>query len=612
MSARANNRVSPALALACALFASCAARASEQVGLTADGTFIQPYFEETIALDIDRSRVAVRFEGPVDALERALMDAGLPSRIEAHALAGWWIATFEGAPARAGDVVDRLASLQETSVFPFVAPIFRDTNDLVQIPTPYVLVRFNDGLSRAEMRTTLTGAGATAEIELDFAGMPGLTRAGLTSTNGFDVLSSCLTLRARDDVLFAEPDWIFTARHAFAPNDPGFVNNLVWGIHNFGQSGGVDDMDMDGPEAWDLTTGDAGVLVVVIDTGIQMSHPDLNMGPGRDFTFDSTGGNPGNRCDNHGTAVAGCISAVIDNGLDTVGIAPGCRVASARVGAAVVTTPCGLSWSGLTSWTVSAIGWAEDIGARVTNNSNSMPITQSVAQAYLDTASNGIIHFASAGNDGDDDIHFPALVYSVNAVAALDRTGARWTGSNWGTGLEFSAPGAAIHTTDRTGTSGYLPSDTVILDGTSFAAPYAAGVAALAFAVDPALTGYTVGKLMEASSIDLGTGGYDTDFGYGFVNAHRAAHAANPTHTWVDFDYPYDGDGTFLSPYDTLAEGIALAPSGRAVIVRAGISRETLTVDRALRIEAFDGVVRIGSTSGARSHVGVGSNEPRR
>ena len=135
-------------------------------------------------------------------------------------------------------------------------------------------------------------------------------------------------------VIFAEPNMVFTGIGGFIPNDPGFPN--CWGIHNTGQFGGTPDMDMDGPEAWDLTTGDASTRVVVIDTGVQQDHPDIHQRSGADVTSDGPGdGGPVNDCDNHGTAVAGCVSAIINNDLGTVGIAPDCQSASVRTGCLV-------------------------------------------------------------------------------------------------------------------------------------------------------------------------------------------------------------------------------------------------------------------------------------
>ena len=110
------------------------------------------------------------------------------------------------------------------------------------------------------------------------------------------MLADANALVALPEVRFAEPDMIFTGRGEILPNDPGFSN--CWGLHNTGQSGGTPDMDLDGPEAWEVTTGDASTIVLVIDTGVQQNHPDLNQIPGTDTTSDGPGnGGPISACE---------------------------------------------------------------------------------------------------------------------------------------------------------------------------------------------------------------------------------------------------------------------------------------------------------------------------
>src|SRR5262249_45829005 len=129
---------------------------------------------------------------------------------------------------------------------------------------------------------------------------------------------------------------------------------------------------------------------------------------------------------------------------------------------------------------------------------------------------------ASAGNDATNLIWYPASLPGVNAVAALQEGGGLASFSNHGTGLAFSAPGTLIYTTDRTGASGYTNGDYVFSGGTSLASPYAAGVAALVLSVNPSLNATNVEQIMQQSSVDLGSPGYDTTYGWGLVNAYNA------------------------------------------------------------------------------------------
>jgi len=273
-------------------------------------------------------------------------------------------------------------------------------------------------------------------------------------------------------------------------------------------------MDMDGDSAWDTHQGDSTIKVLILDTGVQQDHPDINQLPGADFTGQGGGGGPVNGCDNHGTWVAGCVSAKINNSLGTVGIAPGCKVLSARP--FISNIPCNGSWSADYLWTVDALDWGEMQGARVSNNSNSYGGTSSAMDAkYLSTYNNGMVHFASAGNDNTSNIAYPAEIPVVNAIAAIQPNGNKASFSTYGPGLDFSAPGENIYSTAR-------GSDYSFVSGTSFASPYSAGVAALILSQNPGLTSVQVEDIMKCTSKDRGATGYDLIYGWGMVNAENA------------------------------------------------------------------------------------------
>ncbi|HKE01386.1 MAG TPA: FG-GAP-like repeat-containing protein, partial [Planctomycetota bacterium] len=134
----------------------------------------------------------------------------------------------------------------------------------------------------------------------------------------------------------------------------------------------------------------------------------------------------------------------------------------------------------------------------------------------------GIAHFACAGNTGASTLAYPASLSSVNAVAATTNTGAVAAFSNSGVGMDFSAPGQDVFTTDRTGIVGFSLGDTVLASGTSFSSPYAAGVAALVLSVSPSLNAVQVEQILKGSCVDVGAPGYDLASGFGVVNAARA------------------------------------------------------------------------------------------
>lgn len=480
------------------------------------------YFKERRELPLDSARLAVRKRlGAADDIATTCSRAGvLAPENQALPIAPWFVI---GNPAtdRSSDAIERrLDALAKSADLAFVSPVYIGSDGGPVIVTPTLVVGFANSIDDKQARAILENVGAGTVQERDWAGMRGVYRIQSNSRRGDQVLSASNALAARPEVRFAEPDMIFTGKSEIIPNDPLFPQ--CWGLHNTGQSGGTADMDMNAPEAWDITTGSPSIITVVLDVGVQQNHPDLNQIPGSDFTGQGGNGGPLNACENHGTAVAGCISAIINNAIGVPGIAPNARVASARTFVGNL-SPCNGTWTAQGSWTVNALAWAQSIGARVTNNSNGYGFSSSAIESMYDqTHTNGIVHFASAGNDASTTITYPASVPVVNAVAALNRNGNLASFSNSGVGIDFSAPGQSIVTTDRTGSDGYAGGDYATVDGTSFASPYTAGVAALVFSKRPTLTAPEAEQLLQATCRDIGNPGYDTTFGWGFVNAGAA------------------------------------------------------------------------------------------
>ena len=361
-----------------------------------------------------------------------------------------------------------------------------------------------------------------------YSHIPNLTLVNMENVAFMEPAMS--TLLMNPNVEFVEQDKVFVAQQTeVIPNDSGF--SQCWGHRNTGASGGLVNFDMNTTNAWDITQGAASIRVLVFETGIQQDHPDINQVAGRDFTTGAVngvaGGGPSNSCDNHGTAVAGCISGIINNSIGTVGVAPNCKVISAKVGIAV--SPCNGSWQGQTSWTVNAINWGIANGVRVTNNSNDYGAeSTAMTNAYVAARNAGVVNFASSGNSGNMTIGFPARSTGVVAVGASSRNGQRASFSSYGSKLAFVAPGQSIYTTDRTGSSGYGTGDYTTIDGTSFSSPYAAGVAALILSVNPSLSAAQVESIMQTTCRDIGAAGFDTLTGWGMLNAETAVRAALP------------------------------------------------------------------------------------
>jgi hypothetical protein len=495
------------------------------------------YFGERRPLQLDLQRIAVREDRSALA---ALQKYGIrPDEGERIFLPGWHLVSLNLPATEDADMESVIAQMAENPSLDFISPVFVGSDGGHIVLMPEIFVGFQEDLEPKQMEQIISASELMSVLALDYANMKNVCFLNTEFRNGFDVLRAANALAALTEVRFAEPNMLFRGEASLLPNDPAF--SQCWGIHNTGQSGGIVDMDMDGPEAWEFEKGDSSVTVVVIDNGVQQDHPDLNQRPGTDTTNDADSigdGGPVNSYDNHGTAVSGCISAILNNETGVVGIAPECKIASARAHIAYNNQRITVS----SGWVINALSWAESIGARVTNNSNIYSIESSaLAAKYEQTRNSGIIHFAAAGNDPAKPVAFPAKLPSVNAVGGLNRYGDVSSHSTGGSELAYVAPGEWIHTTDRTGSDGYGNGDYATFNGTSFASAYAAGVAALILSVDSTLTSNDVEAILEDSCTDLGILGYDTDFGFGFVNAFEAVKSAGQTQSFTIFN---DGSET--------------------------------------------------------------------
>ncbi len=553
-----------ALAMCVGLVAVCSGQlaspafADDALG-TGPDAFFRYYHKQRLDLALDASRVAVK-AADAASVGKALATAGVAGATVTDAnIKGWFLTSLGKAltPAELDALVAKLAADPGVEM---VSPVFLDNFGGPMFVCGDLMVGFDAGTPAAERDAIIKDAGSPGTLKVrDYT--PGVDRLTPASRNALDVLAAANALAMRGDVAFAEPDWAFTVREALIPNDTFFGN--LWGINNTGQSGGTADQDMDGPEAWDITTGDNAVIVTVIDVGTELTHPDLNLAPGADFSGNGTNGGPFNSCDNHGTAVAGCVSAIINNGVGVVGIAPGCRVSPAKCFNSNLA--CDGSGSTAASWTVDALNFAQANGHRVTNNSNAYGgMFAEIDAAYQNTRDAGLVHFAATGNNGGGTISYPASIPVVNAVGAVDRNGNRASFSQHGPGTDFTAPGVDIDTTDRQGAAGYVSGDYVTASGTSEASPYAAGVAALVISRAPALTANQVETIMRNTAVDRGAPGLDDEYGAGFVNAFAAVQAAGivpPTNDDCGNAIDVSAGGTFNGTL-TAASNDGTAPCG--------------------------------------------------
>jgi len=263
--------------------------------------------------------------------------------------------------------------------------------------------------------------------------------------------------------------------------------------------------------AWDSAQG-AGVIVAVLDSGIDASHPDLagNLVPGYNFYDGNT--NTADVC-GHGTKVAGSAAAVTNNAAGVAGVAGQAKIMPLRI--AYNTSGTCYGWL---SDIANGVTYAADHGARIANISYAaMPATASVVSAASYMKSKGGLVFVSAGNLNKDEGYTPTT--SMIAVSATDSADNRSSFSSYGAFVSLSAPGSGIYTTVQGGTYGAV-------NGTSFASPVAAAVGALVMSANPSLTAAQVENILFSTAVDLGAAGRDIYFGYGRVNAAAAVAAA--------------------------------------------------------------------------------------
>lgn len=276
-------------------------------------------------------------------------------------------------------------------------------------------------------------------------------------------------------------------------------------------------------QGWRVESGKgAGVVVAVVDTGVDYSHPDLQNRMVAGFDFVNADDDPADD-HGHGTHVAGIVAAEPDNGKGIAGVSWGASIMPLKV-----CPPEG----GCGSFEVAAaIAYAVQGGAKVVNLSlagagGGCPTEFQLAAALA--GARDVLLVAGAGNSAGDGnpVMYPAACegfVGVGATAPDDR----WAPfSEHGEYVDLTAPGVAVPSTlppglntmtDSSSTPGYGPAD-----GTSMAAPHVAGLAALLFAAHPEWTPLEVEERMEKTAVDLGDKGRDDFFGAGRISIGRA------------------------------------------------------------------------------------------
>ncbi|MHA7815971.1 MAG: S8 family peptidase [Pseudohaliea sp.] len=419
----------------------------------------------------------------------------------------------------------------------------------------------------------------------------------------WDTLLAVKTLRRNPAVASAAPN--YRRKPAALPNDE-FLD-LQW---HFTQ--------LRLPTAWNSTTGDPGIVIAVVDTGILAGHPDLagQLVDGYDFIRDPEVAADGDGIDPdpeeaanptepepvafHGTHVAGTIAARGNNTIGVAGVAYRSRLMPLRA-------------LGATSGTSYDVAQAVRYAAGLPNDSGQLParpadiinlslggegFSQVAQDLYREVREAGILLVASAGNESSDTPSYPAAYDGVIAVAAVDAQREAAGYSNFGPHIDIAAPGGDT-SADLTGdgfpdgilSTGRSSEDFAytFLQGTSMAAPHVSGILALMKSINPALSPAAVDRLLQDGELttELGAGGRDDRFGYGLANAARAVNAALRS-TGAAVEEPREVTASartlnFGSILDNLQ--LDIAGSGGAVVTEIGSNAPWLRASA----EATDG-----------------------
>ena len=299
-------------------------------------------------------------------------------------------------------------------------------------------------------------------------------------------------------VAYAEPNYIVYADDTI-PNDPNFGNE--YGLVN-----------IRAPQGWDLSTGSSTVTIAIIDTGVDLSHPDLagKIVGGYDFVNNDSVAQDDN---GHGTHVAGIAAAISNNHSGIAGVSWGARIMPIKALNALA--------NGSYANVAAGIVLATDQGAQIINLSLGGGSPSLILQDAVDYAlSKGVILVASVGNSGNTSILYPAKYPQVIAVGAVDSTNNRAGTSNYGPELDMVAPGVSIYSSVIGGYD--------YKSGTSMAAPFVSGLAAILRGYSADYSPDTIAWAIQSTALDLGAPGWDEFYGFGLIQVDRAIYSVLP------------------------------------------------------------------------------------
>ncbi|QDU75666.1 Calcium-dependent protease precursor [Bremerella volcania] len=447
---------------------------------------------------------------------------------------------------------------------------------------------------------------AIAEVTNAFLWNPGSSKA---AQQALQILSAVPAI----DVFWPNTTHQYTSR--LVPNDPLYVDQ--WHLSNTGQSGGTAGIDANISGVWDAGITGNGVIIGIVDDGLQHTHPDLTNQYLAEYSIDINGNDSDptpSSADPHGTSVAGVAAASFQNNEGGSGVAPNASLAGIRLTAAGVTDSqeaTGLTYQSQFIDVYNNSWGPADSGAQLSG-----PGPQTVLALYKGVTSGrgglGNIYVWAAGNGltNNDNVNYDGYASSryTIAVAAVDHNGIQSYYSEPGASILITAPSngntVGITTTDLVGSNGYSTGNyTNGFGGTSSASPLVAGVVALMLEANPQLTWRDVQHILANSAAvnDQGDSDWSTNggghqinhkYGFGMVDAEAAVALAQ---SWTTVGAEVMVDSGLLSVGSTITEGIT------------GIST-TVTIPENILVESVE--VTFSATHSRRGDLQVELRSP--
>lgn len=516
------------------------------------------YQGKKISFPVNNERMIVRIQqGESAALRRSQVAAvlQLPDEMVQWMADGQTLEVKSPAGFAAARLKSNMAALGRQLPVDFVHPCFKSVSGKDMGYGDQLTVKLKSSVSQAAFEKLLQQVQCSIAKKYRFAEKIFVLAAG--RANGFDALALANRLFETGLFEYAEPDLTLFDGLLSAPNDP--LYNYQWAHNNTGsgiQYNGAPGIDMKIQQAWTISRGE-GIKIAVLDEGVDLNHPDLKNNLLQGFDCTTGTANPGdgkplaaNR--GHGTACTGIIAAISNNNTGVAGVAPGSMIMPVNLAAANgdFTSYAGIAAGFDFAWQQGADIISNSWGGGTPSNTLDDAINRALT---LGRGGKGtMVVFASGNNNAG--LMYPSTNDGVISVGGINMCGQRkspgsfscdnesW-GASYGTGLDVVAPAVKIATTDISGAGGYNQADGAAGDyhltfnGTSAAAPNAAGVLALVLGANNNLTVSQARTVLEGSCDKLAAynytmvpgqpnGTWNPETGHGLVNAFAAVQQA--------------------------------------------------------------------------------------